>query len=123
MASRNFNRTQALEKEVKSLFAKITIGATGAPTLTKGVGIASVARSAAGKYTITLDDTYVRLLHVDVKHLVSTVEDLVWQVTAETVSTTKTVAVAASTGGTFTDPSNGCVLLVRIDLKNTTAGE
>lgn len=134
MASHNFTRTQALEKEVKTLFAEIAIGATGAPTLTKGLGISSVARSGTGAYTLTLSSQYQRLLHASVTLLDADAEDLVFQVTnANTTTssvkqTTPTVtfvckaydgdgAVAAA------DPSNGATLLVRIDLKNTGVGE
>lgn len=119
MANRNFNRAQNLEKEVKSLFVDIAIGATGAPTLTRGRGIASVSRTSAGLYKITLDDKYNRLMHVDIKQVVATAEDLTFQVKAEDVDGDKTIDIQCLAAAVATDPSDGSRLLIRIDLKNT----
>lgn len=123
MASRNFHRAQALEPEVKSLFATVTIGASGAVTSTVSAGVATVAKSATGRYTVTLQDKYVRLLHVSVVHINSTTEDLQWHVTAEDVASAKTIGLVAHDAATDTDPASGTKLLIKIDLKNTTAGE
>ena len=70
MANRTFNRTQAADKEVKHIFGYFDVGGTGAPTLNEAlsVGVKSVARTSAGKYTITLGapggvtDKYSKLL-------------------------------------------------------------
>lgn len=123
MASRNFNRKQALEKEVKSLYADIAIGASGAPTVTKALGITSVVRNGAGDYTLTLDDKYVRLMHVDIKQLAASAEDLTFQLAAEDVASAKTVQFLCKAAAVATDPSNGSRLLIKIDLKNSTSGE
>lgn len=124
MASRNFNRAQNLEKEVKSLFLDVSIGASGAPTLTKGLGIASITRDSAGVYIVTLQDKYVRLMHVDVKQLVASAEDLQFQLESEDVDGDKTIVFrCVDSTGTETDPSDGSRLLAKIDLKNSTAGE
>lgn len=123
MASRNFHRAQALEPEVKSLFATVTIGASGAVTSTVSAGVATVAKSATGRYTVTLQDKYVRLLHVSVVHINATTEDLQWHVTAEDVANAKTIGLVAHDAATDTDPASGTKLLIKIDLKNTTAGE
>ena len=123
MASRIFNRKQALEKEIKELYADVAIGAAGAPTLTKGLGITSVARTGAGAYTVTLDDRYVRLMSAQMTHLSATEEDLKMQIASETVSTTKTIAIFTLTGAVATDPASGDRLLIKVELKNSTAGE
>lgn len=121
MANRTFNDAQALEKEVKTLFAKISIGATGAPTLVKpgSLGIESVARSAQGDYLITLEDKYPALMGVQGILLDSSAEDITFQVKAEDVDGAKTISVFTNTAGTATDPSNGSVILLTIHLKNT----
>tara|TARA_Y100001970_G_scaffold291174_1_gene427371 strand:- start:1895 stop:2314 length:420 start_codon:yes stop_codon:yes gene_type:complete len=56
MANRNFNRAQALDKEIKILQGQATIGTTGAPTLTttKSVGFKSITRNSSGDYSIVL---------------------------------------------------------------------
>lgn len=123
MANRVFNKAQNLEKEVKSLFAEVAIGATGAPTITKALGIASVARDSAGAYTITLDDKYTRLMHVSVIQVDADEEDLTFQVTASAVNTDKTVEIVCKAAAVATDPSNGSSLLIKLDLKNSSAGE
>lgn len=120
MANRNWNRAQNLEKEVKSLFVDVAIGASGAPTLTRGTGVASITRQSAGVYRITLQDAYIRLMHVDVKQLVAAAQDLVPQLVSESVSSSKQIdfrmvdSLAAEV-----DPASGSRLLIRIDLKNT----
>ena len=119
MANRNYNRKQALEKEVKELYLDVAIGASGAPTLTRGVGIASITRDSAGVYDITLQDAYMRLMSVQVTQLVAAAEDLNFQLESETVSTTKVIRVRCTTDATETDPSSGSRLLVQINLKNS----
>ncbi len=123
MANRNYNRAQNLEKEVKSLFAEVSIGATGAATVVSALGIASVARTNAGDYTITLDDKYTRLMHVSVIQLDVLEEDLTFQVASQTVATTKLVKIICKTDATATDPSDGSSLLIKLDLKNSSVGE
>jgi len=123
MASRNFNRAQALEKEVKSLFADVAIGASGAPTITKALGIASIVRNGAGDYTLTLDDKYTRLLHVSVQILAAAAEDITAQLVAEDVSSAKTIQFFTKAAAVETDPSNGARLLIKVDLKNSSSGE
>lgn len=120
MASRNFNRKQALEKEVKELYAKFTFGSSGAVTLTTGHGIASVAKSGTGDYLVTLQDAYVSLKFVEGIFLKSTGEDIRIQLKEEAVSS-KTFSFLTLTGSSATNPSSGAVLYLKIELKNTTA--
>jgi hypothetical protein len=119
VANRNFNRKQALEKEVKELYLDVAIGMTGAPTLTRGTGVASIARTGAGEYTITLQDKYMRLMAVDVIQQAASAEDLQFQLSAESVASAKTVGLRSVAAGVATDPSNGSRLLIRLDLKNS----
>lgn len=123
MANRNFNRAQALEKEVKSLFAEVAIGASGAPTITKALGISSISRTGAGDYKITLDDKFVRLMHLSVTELNSSAQDLNFQLKSQAVSSTKEIEFFSLTGGTETDPASGSSLFIKIDLKNSDSGE
>ena len=79
MANRNFNRVQALDKEVKHIFGYFTVGTSGAPVFDAdsaaayanrqlSAGVKGVSRDSAGKYTITLGtwggdtDKYNKLL-------------------------------------------------------------
>jgi hypothetical protein len=60
MANRNFNRLQALDKEVKHLYGTFDVGASGARTfdtaaISRSAGIKSITKeSGAGQYTIVL---------------------------------------------------------------------
>lgn len=121
MANRTFNDAQALEKEVKTVFAKISIGAAGAPTLVKpgSLGVASVALSATGDYLITLEDLYPTLLGVEALALSSTAADITFQVKAEAVATAKTISIFTKTGASATNPASGTVILLTLHLKNT----
>ena len=123
MASRTFNRSQALEKEVKTLYAEVAIGATGAPTLTSGLGITSISRDSAGVYIVTLDDKYVRLMAFNVIQYEATAEDLTFQVEVADVVSAKTIQFQCKAAAVETDPSSGSVLLLKVELKNTTSGE
>jgi len=119
MANRRFHRFQSLEREVKSLYANVSIGASGAPTLVKGLGISGIVRDSAGEYTITLEDKYSSLLHVDIVQLEADAEDLTFQVTSEDVDGTKEISIMCKAAAVETDPSDGSVLLIKIDVKNS----
>ena len=119
MANLTFNRKQSREKEVKELFLDVAIGASGAPTLSRGQGVASISRSGAGVYLITLGDTYQRLMHMDVKQLVASAEDLKFQLVSEDVDGAKTISFRCIAVATETDPSSGSRLLIKIDVKNS----
>lgn len=121
MASRNFQRLQSLTKEVKHLHAKVSIGATGAPTLSANdsVGTTSITRDSAGVYILTLDDKYNSLVDFKVMQVAATAEDLTFQIESETVSTTKIIKFQCKAAAVETDPSSGSTLIISIALKNT----
>lgn len=74
MANRWSNQfVGAMEKGVTVLYAKVSFAASGVPTLVTTLtvsgqnvgnskGIASIAQNGTGDYTLTLQDTYVKLL-------------------------------------------------------------
>lgn len=115
MANRNFNRFQALEKEVKSLYAEITFAAGGAPALVAAhsLGIASVALDS-GNIKITLQDKYMRLMNVSVTEVGASL-DLTKPVgvISEDVANAKTLTLSNA------DALASTKLLVRIDVKNS----
>jgi hypothetical protein len=120
MANRNFNRKQALEKEIKELYADVSIGASGAPTLVRGLGVASIARNSQGLYTITLQDKYNRLMHAHVAILSASAQDLDAQLQSEDVDNAKTIVVRTQdSAAAVQDPSSGSRLLIRIEVKNS----
>ena len=117
-AGRIFNRKQALEREIKDGYVRISIGASGAPTLTAGPLGASITRNSAGNYSLTLYDKYAALKSFRAILLDSTAEDIRFQLHSETVSTTQIVRFLCLTDATETDPSDGSVILIKMDLKN-----
>lgn len=122
LANRNFNRFQALEKEVKSLYAEVSIGASGAPTLESGLGIASISRTSQGNYDVVLQDTYNRLMHFSVMQLEAGTQGLHYVINAEAVATSSSKTISFHTvdaAASSPDPSNGSKLFIRIDLKNS----
>lgn len=62
MANRAFRRVQAMQNELKILEGQFVVGSTGAVESVIGLGISDVTRNDVGNYTITLEDTYNRLL-------------------------------------------------------------
>lgn len=123
MANRNFKRKQALESEIKEIYAKITIAAAGVPTLVaaSSLGVASVSRTSAGLYAITLDNKYVSLKHCAANITTPTAENIQANLVSETVSSTKVVTVRCTAAGVATDPASGDTILVAMQLKNSSA--
>ena len=121
-----------MEKGVVKLFAKITIGGTGAPTLTRGKGIASISRTSTGLYVLTLQDTYQRTLAFQGAFVLGSgvpaaplppfvVTDAVATAGAPKITFTTTAASGGSGAAAATDPASGEVLLLEITLSNSTA--
>jgi hypothetical protein len=65
MANRIFDTVLALQKQIAILDAEVTIGSSGAVTAIKGSGIASVANTGTGLFTVTLEDSYNKLLSLE----------------------------------------------------------
>ncbi len=129
MANRSYHRIAgALELESVMLWAQVTIGGTGAPTLSRGKGIASVTRNSAGQYKLTLQDAYVLLLDAHVTILDTNSSDpssvgclgrVKSQDVANVTAPTVTMQMFASDDGAAADPASGAVLLIKLELKNS----
>lgn len=107
-------RKGSLEKGVSDLFARVTFGATGAPTLDvpKSKGIASIVRNSAGLYTITLSGPFQRLLAMSATFVLSSgiPASPVYHVVADnSASATPTLQIQFEKLDTpaATDPANG----------------
>ena len=132
MANRNFNRLQALDKEVKFLFLTATIGSGGDPTLneSKSVGVKSISDTAVGEYDITLGtpggaaDKYPAFLWLQCVLLdaaaLSTNGGVSFQIEAETVSTDGVIKLfALDKDGALAEIRSGDVLQIMIAVKNS----
>jgi hypothetical protein len=107
------------------LQAQVTFGASGAPTLsTNAKGIATVVRNSAGKYTITLRDSYNALLGVSVAQLTGTsaaAAPIVTVVSQAVSNATPTLVLQyrAIDNSTATDPASGEIAYITITLNNS----
>ncbi len=129
MANAMFWTTQSRQRELKMVHAKIAIGASGAPTLNAAasLGIASVTRTSAGLYQITLSNKYTSLVGMECQLLHASIsQHTVCQVKAEDVDGAKTLDVwtlaptnSSTTTLIATDPPSGSTLYVTLALKNT----
>lgn len=134
MANRFFNQfTNSLDKGVVKLYAKVAIGASGAPTLSaiNSKGFVSVTRNSAGKYTFVLGtsssklDTYNRILDVQAQFKTSSAAPAAPTVAlvADSVNTlgTSSFAITCFSGSTATDPASGETMYVELTLSNSSA--
>lgn len=92
---------------------KFTVAAD-ASVSSSSISGASVARTAAGEYTITLDAPYNALVSAGFEIQAATAVDLVPQMKSNDVVTAKTVVIRLLAGATATDPS--AILVVNVDL-------
>lgn len=127
MANRRYyNQQFTLEPAPVTLFAHVTFGSTGAPTLdaNQSRGIKSIVRNSAGNYTISLVDSYNRLLmlkHIFINSTAPASPGL-YIVSEQVVSSTApSLIVQFNAAGTATDPGSGEQVRMSIELKNSNA--
>lgn len=138
MANRNWVLPSfQLEKQVVRLYARVTFGATGAPTLdTKNSkGVLSITRNSAGKYTLVFGtnsaslDYYYKLLGVKVEWDATgnsgtvPAAPLVY-LTGNSVATASTCSLQLqcdNVSQVATDPASGEACLIEITLSNSGA--
>lgn len=129
MANRFFQQFRySLEKNVVDLFCDVTVGATGAPTkvVANSKGISTVVRNSAGKYTITLQDSYYKFLGCEVSIIgtggAAAAPTFFVVSQAVTNATTPTVVVQfQDSAGTATDPASGEEFILHIVVGNSSA--
>lgn len=113
-----------LEKKIVDIYAKATIGGTGAPTLvpTLSKGVASISRTGVGAYTVTLQDPYIDLLlvagHVELAS--GSPVGLYMKVVSYDSKIGKTYDIAFLNGsGVAAELASGCVLKLKFELKDS----
>lgn len=132
MANRFFNQfRKSLEKEIIDLFAKVTFGAAGAPTLVSddSYGVKSITRTGAGAYDIVFGsgsnmDVYNKLKAVHTTYVGAFSASPFFRVVSESVATPTTGKVTvqfADAAGVATDPANGEQVRFHFLLKNSSA--
>lgn len=138
IANRMYNQFRlSLEKQVVDIFARVTFGAAGAPTLVTAVskGVVSVTRDSAGVYTFVFGtnasmlDTYNKLLGVQVLYDGSGDSDAasdapLWNLTDNSIATVGSASLQLTfrnTSGTATDPSSGEAMFFTFTFRNSNA--
>jgi len=128
MANRMFNQFQGtLEKGVVQLFAEVSFGASGAPTLVRGKGIAvnGITKSATGTYLVTFQDSYVATLGLSSAWKGTAApagNEVVLDTDSITNGTTPTLTLKVySTAGSAIDPASGESVLLAFTFSNSTA--
>lgn len=123
MAHSMFNQFRySKEANVVELFAVLTIGSSGAVTLTRGKGIKSATKNSTGDYTLALTENFSGLLGMDVSLQNSTgIPSVVMGIKADnsTSSTAPSVEFVCSATGSPANPASGDVLYVRLTLRNS----
>lgn len=130
MANRQFtNQQYTMEKAVVSVFAKVTFGSSGAPTLVtaNSKAVKSIARNSAGDYTVTFGgpqgvDTYYKLLQINHRFVNTTApaSPSMW-LKADSTSSAGTCEVVFNSAGTATDPASGEAVLLEFVFGNSSA--
>ncbi len=135
MANRWFTQwLWALEKNPAQLWAYVTFGSSGAPTLSgiNSKGIRSIVRNSTGNYTVTfgvsggnpVTDTYNALYFASRRFLRATAPAAPhFYVVSEDVRATGTLVIqfTAANGSTATDPASGEIVRLQFRLKTSTA--
>lgn len=130
MANRLFQQFRwSLEKKVTDIFAFVTFGAVGAPTLVVAAskGVRSIVRNGAGDFTVTLMDPYVRLLEIrqvfDTTVTAAAPTAPLLYVKAQSVGTVTggTLRLVFNSAGIATDPATGEKVYLQFIFSNSTA--
>jgi len=120
VANRNLSRPWTYGKGLVSIPCKWTIGASGAVGTLTGAGVASVTRTSAGLYRITLSDVFSAFHNIQVTLLQATVTDRHISVKAYSASgKTVDVHVWDQSAGAVTDPESGDEIHVLVVAKNS----
>ncbi len=107
-----------------SLFATVSFGASGAPTIVSGtgMGIASITRSSAGTYVIALSQPFQTLLgvrHTFVDAAAPASPSLYVSSNAVATRSAPALTVVFNVAGTATDPASGESVLLELVLNSS----
>ena len=119
-SSRRFQFTYSYERDLVRLPLKISIGSSGAPTISNGKGLVSITRNSAGNYTLQLKDMFNVLMHVGMSIQSSSAPAApIMHVVSETVNSTKTIVIQCrDAAGVATDPASGEKLMIEVVARN-----
>lgn len=120
MANRYFKQFMLTPVNRQIHLAGIISLSAAAAVNSSTIPMASVAKTATGEYTITLDDKYVQLRSLNVSALSS--EDITVRIKSHSVSSAKTLVIETLVAGVVADVSAVAELHVSIILKDSSVG-
>ena len=133
MANRNFNQKQySLELEPVKLYARVSIGASGAVVAGKnGLGITSFVKEAtAGQYTITFQDSFAKFLFLQslvIDDVVANVASIMVlenpaNLQADLKADKKMKIQCLDFAGAAVNPTSGAQILLEITMRQSCIG-
>lgn len=126
----NSNRFQfrtAYQRDLVDIFARVSFGASGAPTLQEGKGISSIVRLSAGLYEIRLREGFAGVMMVAASPLMASGSPaspimVVREISQSNSLTSPRIRIEfQNAAGAATDPASGSLRLIHIITKNTPA--
>ncbi len=115
--------------QMVSLLVRVSIGASGAPTIiaNTGMGIKSIVRNSAGNYTINLTNTFATLLNLSLMSNsgASAPAAPIVNIATSAVSTAsapKVIIQMRNLSGVATDPASGEILHITISANRSSTG-
>lgn len=117
MANNYFHNPQTIERSEKKMHVEIAIGASGAPTIQRGIAVVSVVRNSTGDYTVTFPK-FNKFLGAHFTRVLATLEAASIQVTAVNAAA-GTVRFVTSIAGSAADLTSGTVVYMDAFFKNT----
>lgn len=118
MAGRIFSGVQALQKEVKLMFASASF-ALGVPTLANNLVLASATKSATGQIDLVFQDSFPAFLGLSAVLVSTTAKDVEVQIKSISLST-KTIVIYTLVDGVATDLVAGDSVYFEFKFKNST---
>jgi hypothetical protein len=119
--SRLFQFSYSYERDLVRIPMKISIGASGAPTIVNGKGLVSITRNSAGNYTLVMKDVYNVFMGMDVMFISGSSAPAAPSVNmvSEAISSTKAIVIQCrNISAAATDPASGEVMLIEIVCRN-----
>jgi hypothetical protein len=122
MGSRLFQFRYSNERDLQDIMLKVSIGASGAPTIVLGKGIVSMTRTGTGAYTLVLKDISNKLMHMSMVSLsgASAPTAPIMNIVSEAVNSASPnihIQLRDLTGAAA-DAANGEVLMISITVRN-----
>lgn len=119
VGSRLFQFRYSYQRDMNDIFARVSFGASGAPTLQAGKGVVSIARVSAGRYHIVLKDTFRTLnmvKHVFINASAPASPSMFVIVNNTQAASAPSIDIVFNSAGTATDPASGELVMLQLVL-------